>query len=268
MGIRLIFLILFISIFTPDSLGQILNIDREVNDSMTKNWYGLISGSFSKDKQKTDIQDFNLYTESVIKLKDGMAVTYVGQIDATVSGKDILQNEGFFQCKRRDLDRKKNSFECYIQYQWNGAWGMKSRALSGLNLRKRILELKGYDLYFGVGTFYQREIWNYNGVEDFSLIPVNPKDILDRQLRYNTYLKGAIKLTSKCDLVCQTYFQSNAMSTFTNPNFRWYWSSEIVYNISDNWMLGFTYDHTFNQKNPVPINKLYYGYLANLSLKF
>jgi hypothetical protein len=115
--------------------AQILNVDREILDSMPKNWYGLISGSLSQDKQKFDIQDINLYTESVIKRKNGTGITYVGQVDATVSGKQILQNEGYFQLKHRDLDKRKNSLEYFIQYQWNGAWGMQSRALVGLYLR-------------------------------------------------------------------------------------------------------------------------------------
>ena len=73
--------------------AQILNVDREILDSMPKNWYGLISGSLSQDKQKFDIQAINLYTESVIKRKNGTGITYVGQVDATVSGKQILQND-------------------------------------------------------------------------------------------------------------------------------------------------------------------------------
>jgi hypothetical protein len=235
---------------------------------MTKKWYALVSGSFSKDKQKSEIQDFSIYTESVIKSKGSSGYTYIGQIDATLSGKEILQNEGFFQLKYRDLDRKKSSMEYYAQYQWNGAWGMISRSLIGLNFRERILEAKGYDLYIGIGTFYQHERWNYNGVKDLNAIPSNPKDVLDRKLRLNSYVKGAIKLTPKCDFVCQTYFQSNTTTLLSNPGFRWFWSSEIVYNITDNWMLGFNYDQTYNQKNPVPIDKLYYGYLFNVSLKF
>jgi len=117
--------------------AQILNVDREILDSMPKNWYGLISGSLSQDKQKFDIQDISLYTESVIKRKNGTGITYVGQVDATVSGKQILQNEGYFQLKHRDLDKRKSSLEYFLQYQWNGAWGMQSRALVGLNLRNR-----------------------------------------------------------------------------------------------------------------------------------
>jgi hypothetical protein len=248
--------------------AQILNVDREILDSMPKNWYGLISGSLSQDKQKFDIQDINLYTESVIKRKNGTGITYVGQVDATVSGKQILQNEGYFQLKHRDLDKRKSSLEYFLQYQWNGAWGMQSRALVGLNLRKRLFEEKGYDLYLGVGGFVQNEIWNYNGVVDATKIPLNPTNVIDQQLRLNTYLKGAIKLSSKCDLVCQTYVQSDALSLIDNPKIRWYWSSEIVYNLTENWMLGFNYDHTYNQSNPVPIGKYYYGYTMNLSFKF
>ena len=262
------FLIIFIIHEATEVQAQILNVDREILDSMPKNWYGLISGSLSQDKQKLDIRDINLYTESVIKQKNGTGITYVGQFDATISGKQILQNEGYFQLKHRDLDKRKNSLEYFLQYQWNGAWGMQSRALAGLNLRKRLFEEKGYDLYLGVGGFVQKEIWNYNGVADATKIPLNPRNIIDQQLRLNTYLKGAIKLSSKCDLVCQTYVQSNALSLIDNPKIRWYLSSEIVYNLTENWMLGFNFDHTYNQNNPVPIGKYYYGYLINLSFKF
>ncbi len=251
-----------------NSKAQILNVDREVSDSMTKKWYALVSGSFSKDKQKSDIQDFSVYTESVLKAKGSFGCTYIGQIDATLSGKQILQNEGFFQLKYRDLDRKKSSMEYYAQYQWNGAWGMLSRRLIGLNFRERILEAKGYDLYVGLGTFYQDERWNYDGVEDLSIIPAQPSEVTDRQLRLNSYIKGAIKLTSKCDFVCQTYLQSDALQILSHPKYRWYWSSEIVYNITDKWLLGINYDHTFNKNNPVPINSYYFGYQTNLSLKF
>ena len=262
------FLIIFIIHEATEVQAQILNVDREILDSMPKNWYGLISGSLSQDKQKLDIRDINLYTESVIKQKNGTGITYVGQFDATISGKQILQNEGYFQLKHRDLDKRKNSMEYFLQYQWNGAGGMQSRALAGLNLRKRLFEEKGYDLYLGVGGFVQKEIWNYNGVADATKIPLNPRNIIDQQLRLNTYLKGAIKLSSKCDLVCQTYVQSNALSLIDNPKIRWYLSSEIVYNLTENWMLGFNFDHTYNQNNPVPIGKYYYGYLINLSFKF
>jgi hypothetical protein len=260
---------LLIGFYSPNIISaQILNVDREVTDSMNKRWYILLTGSFAKDKQKNNIQDMSLYTESVYKLKNGMALTYVGQIDATLSAKELIQNEGYFHIKWRDLDNRTNSIELFSQYQWNGAWGLQNRSLFGLNFRERILEKNGYDLYFGIGTFYQSEIWNYNGVSDLSKIPMNPVNIIDKQLRINSYIKGAIKITPKCDFVCQTYLQADAMKLMTNPKYRWYWSSELVYNINDNWMFGINYDHTINKKNPVPIDTYYYGYQANLSLKF
>ena len=260
---------LLIGFYSPNIISaQILNVDREVTDSMNKRWYILLTGSFAKDKQKNNIQDMSLYTESVYKLKNGMALTYVGQIDATLSAKELIQNEGYFHIKWRDLDNRTNSIELFSQYQWNGAWGLQNRSLFGLNFRERILEKNGYDLYFGIGTFYQSETWNYNGVTDLSKIPINPDNILDKQLRMNSYIKGAIKITPKCDFVCQTYLQADAAKLMNDPKYRWYWSSELVYNINDNWMFGINYDHTINKKNPVPIDTYFYGYQANLSLKF
>jgi hypothetical protein len=248
--------------------AQILNIDREVEDSMKKPWYLLISGSFSKDKQKVDINDLSTYSEYVYKLKSNNAFTFIGQIDATVSGKQVLQNEGFFQVKHRDLDKRLNSFEYYLQYQWNGAWGMVSRKLVGVNFRRRILEKNGLDLYSGIGLFYQFEKWNFNGVTDTNLIPRGYDMVQESDIRTNFYIKGGLKLFKNCDFVTQTYFQSNMVDFLSNNQVRVYISSMLKYNINTNFQLGFNFDLTYNRNPPVPINSTYYGYLMNLGFKF
>ncbi|MFM7766189.1 MAG: hypothetical protein ACKO6I_11085 [Sphingomonadales bacterium] len=133
--------------------GQILNVDSELQDSMAKNRYLLISGSFSHDKQKKSINDAECYIELLQKAKNSYAGVLVGQLNTVLSGKEIIQNEGFFQLRYRDLDTRKTSMETYIQYQWNGLWGMQERKLAGMNVRQKLFDKKSSDFYAGLGAF-------------------------------------------------------------------------------------------------------------------
>ena len=47
------------------SHGQILNLDRENEDSDLQKSYWLLSASLDKDKQVQDIQDISVYVENI-----------------------------------------------------------------------------------------------------------------------------------------------------------------------------------------------------------
>lgn len=133
--------------------AQILNVDSELQDSLSKKRYLLLSGSFSHDKQKRSINDAKCYAELLQKTKNQYAGIFVGQVNTVLSGREMVQNEGFFQLRYRDLDTRKTSMEAYIQYQWNGLWGMQERKLAGMNVRQKVLDKKYGDFYVGLGGF-------------------------------------------------------------------------------------------------------------------
>jgi len=246
--------------------GQILNVDSELQDSMAKNRYLLISGSFSHDKQKKSINDAECYIELLQKAKNSYAGVLVGQLNTVLSGKEIIQNEGFFQLRYRDLDTRKTSMETYIQYQWNGLWGMQERKLAGMNVRQKLFDKKSGDFYAGLGGFYEMENWNYKGVEDTArysgFAPVQ-----QNRMRINSYVKVAKKLFKNCEIIAESFVQANAFSLANNPSVRWFLLGRINYNASEKIQLSFNYDHIYNQSPPVPVKKLYAGYGFHFNVK-
>lgn len=246
--------------------AQILNVDSELQDSLTKKRYLLVSGSFSHDKQKRSINDAECYIELLQKTKNRYAGVFVGQLNTVLSGKEIVQNEGYFQLRYRDLDTRKTSMEAYIQYQWNGLWGMQERKLAGMNVRQKVLDKKSGDFYVGLGGFYEMETWNYKGVEDTSrysgLAPVQ-----QNRMRVNSYVKVAKKLFRNCDVIAESFIQANAFSLANNPSVRWFLLGRINYNLTEKVQLSFNYDHIYNQSPPVPVKKLYAGYAFRFNVK-
>ena len=126
-----------LALFLCNSIGaQILNIDREVGaDTAIKSWSASITSSFSSDKLKGNLIDFSNRTEFDKRLKNNYVI--IGQLntDLTFLEKDIIQNEGYFQLRYRDFDKRKLSLESYLQYQWNGSLGMAYRKVIGSNAR-------------------------------------------------------------------------------------------------------------------------------------
>jgi len=249
--------------------AQIINIDRELNsDSILKNWQFQVAASYSSDKQQNNINDLNTSFEVTRFLANKYAIIAAAQVNSTISGRTTIQNEGFLHLRYRDVDSRKLSPEYYMQYQWNGAWGMQSRALYGANLRYKILDRTGFDLFTGIGLFQQYEVWNWNGVNDIALYPNHPDLITDNKLRVNNYLKLAKKIARNLDFAITSIQQFNAISIANNPHFRWYLIGQVNYDINKNFKLSFNWDHVYDFKPLLPINKFYYGYSTTLNLVF
>jgi len=246
--------------------AQILNVDSELQDSLAKKRYLLVSGSFSHDKQKRSINDAECYIEFLQKTKNRYAGVFVGQLNSVLSGKEILQNEGYFQLRYRDLDTRKTSMEGYIQYQWNGLWGMQERKLAGMNVRQKVLDKKNGDFYVGLGGFYEMETWNYRGVEDTSLYKMGALPVKQNRMRVNSYVKVAKKLFRNCDIIAESFIQANAFSLANNPSVRWFLLGRVNYNLTEKFQLSFNYDHIYNQSPPVSVKKLYAGYAFHFNV--
>ena len=261
-----IFIIIYL-LFFKNINAQILNLDRVVNDSMTKPWYVLVSGYISFDKQSRNIADVSGYTEMVIKRKNNFGYVYIGQYDGTLSQGSFIQNEGYFQFRYRDLDTRVKSMEAFAQYQWNGIWGMESRFLIGANFRQRLFVNKNADGFLSLGLFHQNERWNYSGVELNQNVFNLQDKVLDNGIRSNFNVKVAKKLFKNCDFVIQNVIQTNIYKLSVNPRIRWFVIAELTYDINNRFQITYAYDHMYNQQPIVPINKLYFGTSLNLSIK-
>jgi hypothetical protein len=259
------FMILFNSV---NCFAQILNIDRVINDSMSKSWYIMLSGTVSFDKQSKDLIDVSNYAEFVKKFRNNYGFISIAQYDATLSQGHFIQDEGFFQIRYRDIDTRVNSFEAFIQNQWNGMWGLVQRNLIGGNYRRRLFVNKNADGYLGLGSFYQVEHWNYSAVENLPNAISSDEKRLNNGVRTNFYLKTAKKLFHNCDFVLENMIQTNLVEINSNPAVRWYAIATVSYDINQIFQLRLNYDQMYNQKPVVPIKNLYYGYKMSLNLLF
>jgi hypothetical protein len=159
------YLILLV-LLTPSILSaQIINIDRENSqDSVTKRWEISTLIDFSSDKQVKDLLDLSIKSSLLTKYSNKYALNFIVNNDIVLDGKSTLQNEGMLHLRYRDLDSRKVSSELYLQYQWNGAWGMISRYVLGSNIRYKIFDETSTDFYIGLGLFYENDgtgkVWN------------------------------------------------------------------------------------------------------------
>ena len=260
------YLILLV-LLTPSILSaQIINIDRENSqDSVTKRWEISTLIDFSSDKQVKDLLDLSIKSSLLTKYSNKYALNFIVNNDIVLDGKSTLQNEGMLHLRYRDLDSRKVSSELYLQYQWNGAWGMISRYVLGSNIRYKIFDETSTDFYIGLGLFYENERWNWEGVEP-DITPVDAGEETRQVFRLNNYWKTSKKLSDFADIAAITYFQFPFNQNFLKP--RWYFEVNTYFKASKHLNLVIHWDHVLDFAPLMPIDHFYYSYSTGLQLNF
>ena len=198
----LLLLLLLCSLFCP---AQILNIDKNDVGEKEKKWLVNTNLTVSSDQQKNTVLDILLISDISYKVDKRRFVLYT-KIDRLTDGTQSIQNAGCFQLRNRIAVRKKYSMDYFVQYQWNGAWGMVNRSLGGANVIHQLINNDSTDLFVGAGIFYEREQWNYAAVAK-DKIPLNPHDIIVEHPRLNLTAKYSRTFTNKTDLVLRVFVQ-------------------------------------------------------------
>ena len=262
----LIRLFLFFSILVSFPIfTQVLNVDRAAEvDTSSRKFRAFTTLSFSNEKQRKALIDFTNKTELNYNLKKDFMFIFLSQVDLAFNGSIINENNGFFQLRFRDRDKRKVSPDVFTQYQWNGIQGMEYRMLGGINARFKFLEKKKSDLYTGLGVFYENEKWNPNltafAFKNDSLITV-----YRNMFRLNCMAKFAFKLSQSIDFTGSTYVQFPLNSNFGLP--RWFFDSNLNFNVSKYWSFILHYDQNFDAFRPLPIDKYYYSMSLGIQLK-
>jgi len=258
------------SIFYVTILGQILNVDRQnIKDTAFKRYRFYLNLGFSLDKQKKNLVEFNSQAENdfYFKKKPIVWITHAN-IDASFNGAYVLENNGYVQMRLRDNDSRRLYPDYFIQYQWNGVWGLQSRALAGCNARFRFFENKKDDLYAGIGFFYEYEKWNpFLTSFAFSQDSVN---VVYRSLpRLNLTAKTAFHLKDGIDISGSTFIQfplNEQFANFMNP--RWFIDLKLYFTITKHFAVVINYDHNFDAYRPLPIDTYYYNANVGFQLKW
>ena len=244
--------------------GQILNIDRENGqDTMNKRFHASFDFNFALDKQKGDFIDFNNKTELDLAIKKRMILIFLNSTEISFSGSNAIENNGYFQLRFRDNDKRKVFADSYAQYQYNGILGMKQRFLVGSNVRINWMEKKKSDLYTSFGIFYEDELWD----PGFSTLDfADSVGIIHRQFfRFNSSIKTAFKLGNKVDFASISYVQFPLNEFYYKP--RWFFDSNLNIAFNKRWSMQIHYDHNYDLYRALPIDAFYYSLTIGVKLQ-
>ena len=259
-------ILIILAVLTVRVHAQIVNVDRQFSpDSVFNNWSFTGNFSFSSDKQRNNVLDISSNLELARHFRNNYTVFTILRNETVFYGKKSIQDEGQFQIRLRDRDSRKFSIESYLQYQWNGAWGMEYRYVAGSNLRTKIFDKESSDMYLGTGVFGEWERWNWKGVKP-EKVPPDATDITAHTFRLNAYAKYSRKVTEHIDISAVSYSQFPLDNRFLNP--RWYMEAKVFVRASRHLSLVFHWDHIYDNRRLVPIDRFYYTVSTGIQLNF
>lgn len=246
--------------------SQILNVDREMQEDSSRKDFDLAGGFFfSSDKQKRNVLDISTRLEGDLYFKNKYMLLGLFRNDAVFSGGQTIQNEGIAHIRYRDMDTRKWSPEYFVQYQWNGAWGMEYRSIAGANMRIKWLDISGLDLYTGHGFFGEQERWNWRGVKPENL-PSVQSDQTRSMFRFNNYIKLSARLSDNVDLTTISYWQFPMEGRFLQN--RWFLESNLTFKAGEHMSFLIHWDHIRDRNRLVPIESFYYSISTGVQFNY
>jgi len=151
----------------------------------------------------------------------------------------------------------------HINFIRNGAYSMEYQKLFGGNLRMKVFDKAGSDLYLSTGVFGEWERWNWSGVKQ--TIPTPPPSRVERRmLRWNQYVKYARKASEYLDISLISYLQFPLSGGFLRP--RWYVDANAYLKATRKLSVVFHWDHVVDWNTPVPIDRIYYGFSTGVQV--
>lgn len=193
------------------------------------------------------------------------AFTVANRIEYSVFGDDNILSGGFLYLEYVNIQSKKIAIEPFLQVHWNEVRGLDNKYAGGMNLRWRALVKNNTGLYFGIGSLYEFERWNYSGVPD-DLLPIDQSAIEVNRLRGNSYVSFKQSFGDLFDLDISGYYQPNLSDFFKNQ--RLASSFELTYNITKYIGLRLVYQNIYDSAPLVPIDKLYHDVNFGITISF
>ncbi len=241
---------------------QILNIDKNEVGEKDKKWLANLNLTLSSDQQKYNVLDI-FFTGDVSYKHNARRYVFYGKIDRLTDGSQHIQDAGCFQLRDRIATKKKFSLDYFVQYQWNGSWGLVNRSLAGTNFIQQWVNNDSVDFFTGIGVFYEHEHWNYSGVSA-EKIPVNPVDIDVEHPRLNLTAKYARTFMKKYDFVTRFYNQS----TIYKSQFSCRTSLAFQLNLplTRKVVLATNAEAVYDTQPVVPVHNLLYGFSQSITV--
>jgi hypothetical protein len=267
------YLILLFLLHTSCISAQVLNVDRQnSSDSVLhKNLY-TIRLHFVSDKQRRNLLEANGDIEWDRFFNNNRVLICFAHADMAANGKNLLENNGYLQLRYRDNDTRPVAPDYYVQYQWNGIWGLQNRALIGCNARFKFWDDRSNDLYMSTGLFYEYERWN-PALSAFTL-PGDSSGIVYRNLiRLNLNAKTALRINEHIDVAGVTFIQfpigvnyTQLVRSFFQP--RWIMDITATFKVSKHLGITMKYAHNLDYFRALPIDLYFYEFNVGLMMQW
>jgi len=254
-----------LSVYCLKAVAQVLHTENfNVVIDTTKILKGNFTPSFRYRNLKEDFLEIGNTADISIRIKKH-AFTVANRVEYSILGKENILSGGFVYIEYVNLQSKKIALEPFFQMHWREIRGLERKYAGGMNIRWRALVKENTGLFFGIGTLYEFERWNYSGVPD-DLLSNDQTPIEIEQFRGTSYISFKQKLGDLFDLDISGYYQP----TFSSPfeKYRLASSFELTYNFTKFIGLRFLYQNIFDPKPLVPIDKLYHDVNFGITLSF
>ncbi|MEE4196068.1 MAG: hypothetical protein V2I54_00360 [Bacteroidales bacterium] len=244
-------------ILHTESFSVILDTTRKIK--------GSIVPDFKFENQKKDLVEFENISDITFLIKNS-ALTFANKIELSKYGDEVLLSGGYLYIEYGKIVEKKFSIDPFSQVHWSEARGLEFKYAGGFYTRYRIIQKEMLGFFAGLGTFYEHERWNYEGVVDTLLIPSTASNIYSDQLKLGSYLSFKYASDYNFSVDVSIYHQSRYDEIFSTP--RLAGSASITYNFTKHLGLIAKYQNIYDYNPLVPIEKLFNRFVLALDISF
>lgn len=214
--------------------------------------------------QKKVLTEIDNLADVSIRLKNSR-LTFANRIEFSRYGEELALSGGYVYTELRNFTNRLIVPEYYGQVVYDHPRGLQVKYAAGIHARLRIYTKDTVGLFFGLGPFYEYEIWDYSGVDE-SLVPLNPSDIISNLFKLSSYISYKQLLFKTLKLDISTYYQDSFKELFKFP--RLASSIKVGLMLSDRFEFIIMYQNIYDFKPVVPISKWYHNYYATISINF
>ena len=178
----------------------------------------------------------------------------------TFSGDVQLLNGGTGHLRHRFMPQQRLHPEFFIQGQWDEARGMKSRFLSGVNMRIIFISKDDFDTVFGTGFFYEEERWSTEGLQLADI--ENDITKTNRLIKWNNYVQLRFRTSDKIQWKLTGFFQTRPNSYIDQPRVAALFSMDV--NLNNGLAFALSAQLLWDAAPVIPIPHSYFNSSNNL----
>lgn len=228
-----------------------------------------VKGSFMPSFRYRNVQKEYIEIENSADITfrfNNHAFTFANKLEYAIYGKENIMSGGFVYVEYRNIHSKTITIEPFAQMHWQEIRGLELKYAGGANTRWRIIVKPDLGFFAGLGAFYEYERWNYSGIQDPTLIPVDAKPVTVNIFRGSSYLSLKKKFGDLFNLDISGYYQP-AVGEYPVSH-RLASSSALTYNISQYFGLTLVYQNIYDSNPVVPVQKLYNDINMGVTISF